>query len=87
MARHYSTANFFRQMPKALLARYFQGKGLLSELDFSAMSETRPDGLLAARLALPNDLRNPMDADFRDIHDLCDDGGFIAIRAPAPCGQ
>jgi hypothetical protein len=28
MARHYSTRDFFRQMPNVLLARYFQGKGL-----------------------------------------------------------
>ena len=28
MARHYSTKDFFRQMPNALLARYFQGRGL-----------------------------------------------------------
>ena len=55
MARHYSTTNFSRQMPNALLARYFKGKGLLADLDFAAMSETKPDGLLAAWLALPND--------------------------------
>ena len=29
MARHYSTRDFFRQMPNALLARYFQARGLL----------------------------------------------------------
>ncbi len=26
MARHYSTKDFFRQMPNALLARYFLGQ-------------------------------------------------------------
>lgn len=30
MARHYSTRDFFRQMPNALLARYFQGEGRLA---------------------------------------------------------
>ena len=29
MARHYSTRDFFRQMPNVLLARYFQGQGLV----------------------------------------------------------
>lgn len=77
MARHYSTTNFFRQMPNALLARYFVGKGLLADLDFAGMSETKPHRLLAAWLALPNEQRNTMDADFRDIHDLCDEGGFM----------
>jgi len=28
MARHYTTREFFRQMPNALLARYFHGRGL-----------------------------------------------------------
>jgi hypothetical protein len=83
MARYYSTRNFFRQMPNALLARYFQGKGLLADLDLAGMSETKPDALMSAWLALPNDQRNKMDADFRDIHDLCDEGGFVAIRDEA----
>jgi hypothetical protein len=30
MSRHYSTKVFFRQMPNALLARYFQARGLRS---------------------------------------------------------
>ena len=45
MARHYSTKNFFRQIPNALLARYFQGRGALAELDFAAMKETQLDVL------------------------------------------
>jgi len=36
--------NFFRQMPNALLARYFQGQGLFDELDFAAMKEGKPKG-------------------------------------------
>ena len=36
MARHYSTKDFFRQMPNALLAHYFHARGLLGDLDFSA---------------------------------------------------
>ena len=28
MARHYSNKDFFRQMPNALLASYFQARGL-----------------------------------------------------------
>lgn len=37
MARHYSTEDFFRQMPNALLARYFQGRGMFAELYFAAV--------------------------------------------------
>jgi len=48
MARHYSTKDFFRQIPNALLARYFYERRLFNDLDFSAMKETQPDELFAA---------------------------------------
>lgn len=37
MALHYSIKDFFRQIPNALLARYFNAKGLFSDLGFVAM--------------------------------------------------
>ena len=64
MARHYSTKDFFRQMPNALLARYFQGRGLFTDLDFAAMKEGKPDALFTAWLELPDDHRHAMDAEF-----------------------
>ena len=79
MARHYSTRDFFRQMPNALLARYFQARGLFGDLDFSAMKETQPDELFAAWLDLPDGQRNEMDAEFRDIFGLSCEKGFRAI--------
>lgn len=48
MARHYSTKDFFRQMPNALLARYFKGREVFGDLDFAAMKEVRPDELFVA---------------------------------------
>ena len=79
MARHYSTREFFRQMPNTLLARYFQARGLFGDLDFSAMKETQPDELFAAWLDLPDGQRNEMDAEFRDIFELSCEKGFRAI--------
>jgi hypothetical protein len=79
LARHYSTKDFFRQMPNALLARYFQARGLFGELDFSAMKETQPDELFAAWLDLSNSQRDEMDAEFRDIYELSCEKGFRAI--------
>lgn len=79
MARHYSTKDFFRQMPNALLARYFQGRGLFGDLDFSAIKETRPDELFAAWLHMPDSQRNTMDAEFREISELSCEKGFRAI--------
>ena len=79
MPRHYSTRDFFRQMPNVLLARYFQGQGLFGDLDFAAMKEGKPDELFAAWLALPDNQRNAMDAEFRDIFEMSCEKGFRAI--------
>jgi hypothetical protein len=79
MARHYSTKDFFRQMPNALLARYFHARGVFGDLDFSAMKETQPDELFPAWLYLPDGKQNEMDAEFRDIFELSCEKGFRAI--------
>lgn len=79
MARHYSTRDFFRQMPNALLARYFAGRAVFGEFDFAAMSETRHEELFAAWLALPETQRNTMDAEFRDIFEMSCEKGCHAI--------
>jgi len=79
MARHYSTRSFFRQVPNALLARYFDERGLFGDLDFSALKEAKPDELFAAWLALPEEQRKPMDAEFQEIFELSCEKGFRAI--------
>lgn len=70
-ARYYSTKDFFRQMSDALLARYFQERGLFCDLDFGAMKEGKPDELYVAWLSLPDAQRNEMDAELREIFALC----------------
>lgn len=79
MARHYSTRSFFRQMPNALLTRYFHERGLFEDLDFAAMKEGKPDELFTAWLALPDDQRHAMDAEFREIFEISCEKGFRAI--------
>ncbi|MDA8164491.1 MAG: hypothetical protein M0017_05610 [Desulfobacteraceae bacterium] len=79
MARHYSTKDFFRQMPNALLARYFQEQELFADLDFAAMKEGKPEALFTAWLELPDDRRHGMDAEFRDIFEMSCEKGFRAI--------
>jgi hypothetical protein len=83
MTRHYSTREFFRQMPNALLAHYFQERELFSDLDFAAMKETQPEALFAAWLELPDAQRKPMDAEFLEIFDMSCEKGFCAIRDEA----
>ena len=79
MGRHYSSKDFFRQMPNALLARYFQARGLLPELDFEGMPEGKPEALFEAWGELSDQQRNSAEADFRDIVAMCDRKGLQAI--------
>ncbi|MBU2619141.1 MAG: hypothetical protein KKE83_05590 [Proteobacteria bacterium] len=84
MAKHYSIKDFFRQMPNALLARYFQRQGLFADLDFAAMKEGKPDLLFAAWLELPDGQRNARDAEFRGIFEMSCEKGFRAILDEIP---
>jgi len=79
MTGQYSTKSFFRQMPNALLARYFNEQGLFGDIDFSAMKEGKPDELFKAWLTLPVNQRNKMDAEFREIYEVSCEKGFRAI--------
>ena len=79
MPRNYSSKAFFRQMPNALLARYFKERGLFHDMDFAAMKEGEPDELFDAWLSLPDSQRNKMDTEFRDIFELSCEKGFRAI--------
>jgi hypothetical protein len=87
MARHYSTRDFFRQMPNTLLSRYFQGRDVLSDLDFASVEDTQPDELFAAWLVLPDDKRMGMDAEFQDIFEMSCEKGFRAILDEAAWHQ
>ena len=40
MGCHYSTRDFFRQMPNRLLARYFEARGVLAGLELFRMFRT-----------------------------------------------
>lgn len=79
MSRQYSSKDFFRQMPNALLARYFSTRRLVAELDFAAMPEGKPEPLFEAWAALSDAQRNAAEADFREIAALSDRKGLLAI--------
>ena len=67
MARHYSARSFFRQVPNHLLYRYCESRGLGSELD------------LAVWLELPEDRRQGLEAEFREIFEMGCEKGTWAI--------
>lgn len=79
MAKHYSTRDFFRQMPNALLARYFAARGLLHDFDFAAMKETKVEPLFAAWMAMPEAQRAKIEVDLREIGDMSQEKGVKAI--------
>ena len=65
MTRHYSTRDFFRQMPNADLARYFTSREVLQDFDFTAMKETKVDALFDAWMVLPEAVRVKLEAELR----------------------
>lgn len=79
MARNYTTKDFFRKMPNALLARYFHKENLFTELDFSTMKETKPDALFAVWLNLEETQRHTIDTIFYEIFDMSCEKGSLAI--------
>jgi hypothetical protein len=66
-------------MPNALLASYFQERGLFGDIDFAAMKEGKPDELFKAWLNLQDSQRNKMDTEFRDIFEISCEKGCKAI--------
>ncbi|MBK6323534.1 MAG: hypothetical protein IPF38_15620 [Burkholderiales bacterium] len=83
MARHYSTKDFFRQMPNALLARYFAGQEACGAFDFSATAKAKPGEQFGAWLYLAEPHRHAMEAEFRDIFEMSCEKGFRAIMDEA----
>jgi hypothetical protein len=80
MSRHYSTRDFFRQMPNALLARYFASRGVLQDFDFAAMKETKIEPLFEAWMALPGHHDRAMTA-FLDYPKLWKGATRLSARA------
>ncbi len=73
MSLHYSAGNFFRRMPKDLLARYSESRGLGSALDLDAWFK------------LPEERRRTLEAEFREIFELSCEKGTWAILDEARC--
>ena len=62
-----------------MLARYFQGRGLLGDLDFAKLGEAQSDELFAAWLELSEEDRKAVEAAFREIFELSCEKGAAAI--------
>lgn len=79
MTRHFAVPQFFRQMPNALLQRYFAHHGLFSDLDFRKMKQRDVAALVDAWEKLPEDHRRALESQLREIFDLASQKGTLAI--------
>ncbi len=84
MAQHYSTKDFFRYTPNALLARYFKKQKLFTDLDFSTMKEAELEPLYEAWEKLDIKKRKRVDAELKTINDLSCKKGIQAVIDEAP---
>lgn len=84
MARQYSPTQFFRRVPNALLARYFQEKhGVLQEIDFSKLKENDADTIFRAFTALPDEKQTEIEAECQDIEAMACQGAATALADEA----
>lgn len=84
MARQYSPTQFFRRVPNALLARYFQEKhGVLQEIDFGKLKENDADTIFQAFTALPDEKQTEIKAECQDIDAMACQGAATALADEA----
>lgn len=79
MARHFAVPQLFRQMPNALLQRYFARHGLFLDLDFQKMKQRSVEPLVNAWEGLPSERRRALEPQLREIFDLASQKGTLAI--------
>ncbi|MDI9431538.1 MAG: hypothetical protein QM570_07455 [Planctomycetota bacterium] len=79
MSRNYSPKTFLRKTPNALLKEYFAAKGVLGEIAFEKLGETKVDPVIAAMEALPVRERTLIEQEFRQINELAYEQGVRVL--------
>ena len=70
MARDYTLSFFLRQTPWELLKEYFDGRGILTDVDFTDLKKREHEPVLEAIEALDDGTRATIDRDFQEIFEL-----------------
>ncbi|QWF69704.1 hypothetical protein KEF85_09980 [Methylomonas paludis] len=84
MARPYSHTQFFRRVPNALLARYFQDKhGVLLDVDFTKLKETEVELVFKGFNALSEEKHLAIEAECQNIDGMTCKGGITALADEA----
>jgi hypothetical protein len=74
MASQYQHRQFFRRVPNALLAQYFEARVAGLGVELGKLKETEVEPIFEAFTALPEDQQADMEIDFQDINALASDG-------------
>ena len=80
MARQFSPSHFFRNVPKPLLARFFQEKHqVLLDVDFDTLKKPDYDPIMKAYTALPDDKASEIEAELQNVEGMACQGGIAAL--------
>lgn len=79
MSAKYSTRNFFRNVPNALLFEYFKRQNILQKYDFSHVTENKIDPIFKAWKELSDEQIRKMEIDFQNIYKMGCAGGIKAL--------
>lgn len=78
-ATQYHHQHFFRKMPNADLARYFESRGIALEIDLAELKESDSEAIFQAFKALPEKQQATIEGEFQAINALAFDGGIKAL--------
>lgn len=79
MVRQYNPQRFLRQVPNNLLEQYFKVKGVLGDINFEELTETKIEPLYKSWLTLSEKERSNIEKDFREIDRMATEGATKSI--------
>jgi hypothetical protein len=79
VAVQYSHLQFFRRVPNALLARYFQSRDATLAVEMETLKESDVEPILSAFLELEDTQQAEIEAELQDVHALACEGGVAAL--------
>ena len=79
MTRQYSPKTFLRQTPNPVLNQYFEARGLALDVDWKALTPRRIEPLFDAIEALPDDVRDGVERDFRQVFEMANPKGRLLL--------
>jgi len=79
MATQYQHLHFFRKMPNADLARYFESRKVALGVDLTELKENDSEAIFQAFKALSEEQQATIEAEFQAINALAFDGGIKAL--------